>query len=313
VIERMDPGTLKQIVVPFDLGKLILQRDASQDLELQPGDVVSIFSQSDFHVPLARQNKQITLDGEFVHAGVYTAEDGESLRHLIERAGGLTTSAYLYGSEFTRESTRAVQQARIDQYVQNLGMQIERSNLALSASAVSQPSDLASGAAAQSNEKDLLASLRQIRATGRIVLNFAPDTEGTTRIPELPLEDGDFFLVPPVPASINVVGAVYDQNSFLYVRGAKVGMFLRNAGGADRDGDYKHEFVIRANGDVVSRERRKNLWTGNDDFINLPMHPGDTIVVPEKTFRPSALRAVIDWSQLFSQFALGAAALSVLK
>jgi hypothetical protein len=45
----------------------------------------------------------------------------------------------------------------------------------------------------------------------------------------------------------------------------------------------------------------------------LRLHPGDTIVVPEKTFKPSALRGVIDWSQVFSQFALGAAAINVIK
>jgi protein involved in polysaccharide export with SLBB domain len=312
VIERLDADTLKSIVLPFDLGKLVLQHDTSQDIELQAGDVVSIFSQADFRVPIAHQTKQVTLDGELAHAGVYTAQEGETLRHLVERAGGLTPNAYLYGSEFTRETTRAVQQARIDEYVQSLGMQIERSNLALAASAASSPQDLASGAAAQTNEQNLLASLRQIRATGRIVLTFAPDSQGINTIPDVPLEDGDFFLIPPVPASVNVVGAVYDQNSFLYVRGSKVGTFLRYAGGANRDGDLKHEFVIRANGDVVSEERGKGIWRGGD-FNDLPMHPGDTIVIPEKTFRTSALRNFIDYSQLFSQFALGAAALSVLK
>jgi protein involved in polysaccharide export with SLBB domain len=311
VIERLDADTLKSLVIPFDLGKLVLQRDASQDLELQAGDVVSIFSQADFQVPIAHQTKQVKLDGEFPHAGVYTAQPGETLRHLVERAGGLTPNAYLYGSEFTRESTRAVQQARIDEYVQSLGMQIQRGNLALAASATSSTQDLASGAAAQSNEQDLLASLRQIRATGRIVLRFMPESEGINTIPDVPLEDGDIFLVPPVPASVNVVGAVYDQNSFLYMRGARVGTYLRYAGGADRDGDRKHEFVIRANGDVVSYDRNKGVW--GSDFANLRISPGDTVVVPEKTFRPSALRGFIDWSQLFSQFALGAAALSILK
>ena len=63
----------------------------------------------------------------------------------------------------------------------------------------------------------------------------------------------------------------------------------------------------------MSRERSKSLWNNSDDFSNLAINPGDTIVVPEKTFKPTALRGFIDWSQLFSQFALGAAALSVLK
>jgi polysaccharide export outer membrane protein len=311
IIERLDKDTLKSVVIPFDLGKLVLDHDASQDLALQPGDVVSIFSQADFKVPIAHQTKEIRLDGEFAHAGVYTAQPGETLRHLVERAGGLTPNAYLYGSEFTRETTRAVQQARIDEYVQSLGMQIQRGNLALAASSVSSPQDLASGAAAQASEQGLLTSLHQIRATGRIVLRFEPDSEGLSTVPDLALEDGDDFAVPPVPASVNVVGAVYDQNSFLYVRGARAGTYLRNAGGADRDGDRKHEFIIRANGDVVSYASDKGTW--GSDFNNLRMNPGDTLVVPEKTFRPSALRGILDWSQLFSQFALGAAALSVIQ
>ena len=55
----------------------------------------------------------------------------------------------------------------------------------------------------------------------------------------------------------------------------------------------------------------KQLW-GNE-FANLPLSPGDTIVVPLKTYKPSALRGVLEWSQLFSQLALTAAALNSIQ
>ncbi len=311
VIQRLDPETLKAVLIPFDLGKLVLQHDASQDLELQAGDVVSVFSEADIRVPLADQTKSITLDGEFIHAGVYTAQPGETLRHLVERAGGLTPNAYLYASEFARLSTRALQQARIDEYVQTLSMAIQRSSLALASSSSSASQDLTSGAPAQSSERDIIASLRQIRATGRIVLRFTPNSSGVDSLPDIPLEDGDRFVVPSVPATVNVVGSVYDQNSFLYQPGRRAGTYLRQAGGPNRDADRGHEFVIRADGEVVSRDKNKSIW-GNE-FNNVRIYPGDTIMVPEKTFKPSALRGFTDWSQMFSQFALGAAALSVLK
>ena len=108
-------------------------------LELQAGDVVSIFSEADIRVPIAEQTKLIPLGGEFVHSGVYSVQPGETLRQLVERAGGLTPNAYLYGSEYTRESTRAVQQSRMDEYVQSLSMEIQRGNLAMAASPVSSP------------------------------------------------------------------------------------------------------------------------------------------------------------------------------
>jgi len=312
VIERLDMGTLKTVLLPFDLGKLVLQHDASQDLELEAGDVVSIFSEADIRVPVAHQTKTVTLDGEFAHAGVYTVLPGETLRDLVKRAGGLTSNAYLFGSEFTRESARALQQARIDEYVQSLDMQIERGNLATISSSVSSAQDLTSAASAQNSEQALLASLRQIRATGRIVLTFTPEASSASSIPNIPMEDGDRFVVPPLPATVNVVGAVYDQNSFLYASGKKAGTYLQLAGGSNRDADWRHEFIIRADGEVVSRAKGETVW-GGGEFNNLRVNPGDTIVVPEKSLRPSALRSVIDWSQVFSQFALGAAAVNVLK
>lgn len=181
----------------------------------------------------------------------------------------------------------------------------------MAASPVSSSQDLASGAAAQNSERELLASLRQIRATGRIVLNLNPDSSGISNLPEIKMEDGDRFVIPAIPSTVNVVGAVYNQNSFLYERERRTDSYLKLAGGPNRDADKGHQFIIRADGKVVSREMGKGLW-GND-FSKLRMYPGDTIVVPEKTFKPSILRGFLDWSQMFSQLALGAAAISVLK
>lgn len=310
-IERQDPVTLKTVVIPFDLGKLVLQHDASQDLPLESGDVVSIFSQADIQVPLRQQTKFVHLEGEFVHSGVYTVKPGETLRDLVREAGGFTPSAYLYGSEFTRETTRVVQQRRMDEYVQTLALQMQRGTLALAASPASSGQDLASGTAAQTSEQQLLANLRQMRATGRIVLEFRSGSSGIDAVPDIPLENGDRFVVPPIPSSVNVVGAVYDQSSFLYVSNRRAGTYLHLAGGPNRDADTKHIFIIRADGSVISREAENGIW-GNE-FANLRINPGDTIVVPEKTIKPSAFRGFLDWSQLFSQFALGAAALSVIQ
>jgi protein involved in polysaccharide export with SLBB domain len=274
--------------------------------------VVSIFSEADIRLPLAEQTKLVRLEGEFVHAGVYSVQSGETLRHLIERAGGLTPNAYLYGSELTRESTRAVQQARIDEYVRSLSMGIQRNLMVLaSSSAAVSPQGLASGAAAQGNEQGLLASLQQIRATGRIVLPLQPGSSGVDSLPDIGLEAGDRFVVPHIPATVNVVGAVYDQNSFLFAAHTRAGTYLRLAGGPDKDADRRREFIIRADGEVVSYDMSKGPW--GSEFSDLHIYPGDTIVVPEKLPKQSALYGVMNWSQMFSQFALGAAALSVIN
>ena len=310
VIERLDPENLKATLLPFDLGKLVIQHDATQDIELKSGDVVSIFSQADINVPIAEQTKFVRLEGEFVHAGSYSVHPGETLRALVERAGGLTPNAYLYGSEFTRVSARAMQQARIDEYVQSLSLAIQR-NVVNLASSPSVAQGLAGGAVAQSSEQGLLSSLRQIRATGRLVLSLQPSSAGLDSLPNLALEDGDRLVVPHVPGNVNVVGAVYDQNSFLYSDQLHAGSYLHQAGGATKDADRKREFIIRADGEVVSRDTSNGPW--GSEFNDLRIYPGDTIVVPEKIYKPSPLYGIMNWSQMFSQFALGAASLNAIQ
>lgn len=311
VIERLNPETLKTSLISFDLGKLVLQHDSSQDLELEAADIVTIFSAADIQVPIAEQTKLVRLEGEFIHAGVYSVHAGETLRQLVERAGGLTPNAYLYGSEFTRVSARAVQQARMDDYARSLSLAIQRSLVKMGASAASYSSQGQTGGAAyQGSEQSFLASLQQMRATGRIVLPFHPASTGVDSIPVVALEDGDRFVVPHHPSLVNVIGAVYDQNSFLFAGSSRVGTYLRKAGGVTSDADRRHEFVIRADGEVESRSATMSSW--GSEFNDLRIYPGDTIVVPEKIPKLSPLYGVMNWSEMFSQFALGAASLSVI-
>ena len=305
LIQRLNPKTLKTEFIPFDLGKLVMDHDASQNLELQPGDVVTIFSEADIREPIAQQTKLVWLEGEFVHSGVYTVGPGETLRDLVQRAGGFTPNAYLYGSEFTRESTRAIQQQRIDEYVQNMNLSMQRGILDLAASPAVSAQDMASSAAASNVEQRLLADLKRIRATGRIVLEFKPGSRSIDSVPDIPLEDGDRFIVPPSPATVNVVGAVFDQNAFLYHQGQNVNSYLRLAGGPTKDADRGQAFLIRADGEVVSHGMASGPW-GNE-FNNLPVYPGDTILIPDKTLRPSTLRGVLDWTLIYSQIASQAA------
>jgi protein involved in polysaccharide export with SLBB domain len=311
VIERLNPRTLRTTLIPFDLGKLVLDHDQSQNLLLQPGDVVTIFSQGDIHVPLSQQTKFVRLEGEFKHAGIYSVKPGETLRELVEQAGGLTPEAYLYGSSFTRVSTKFIQQQRLQQYIRNLSLEIQQDTLNAANSGPSSSENLSAAASAQSNEQQLLAALQRVHATGRIVLNVNPESRNVSSLPNIVLQDGDEFVVPAIPSTVEVIGAVYDQNSFLYNPRQRVGDYLKLAGGANQGADRHHEFLIRADGAVVSRTDSHNIFGNN--FRTLPVYPGDTIVVPEKLYKPSKLLGALQYTQLFSQLALGAAAINVLK
>jgi protein involved in polysaccharide export with SLBB domain len=306
-IERLDPNTLRNSLVPFHLGRLVMDHDTAEDKELQPGDVVTIVSQSDIHVSQDEQTKYIRLEGEFGSSGVYSVTPGETLADVVKRAGGLTKNAYLYGAAFTRESARVLQQQRLDEYIASVEREEERAGAvrALSSTtpyAISQTQD----------EKELIIQLRRLRSTGRVVLDFKPDSSGEASIPALTLENGDSFRVPSRPAVISVVGSVYGQNVFMFNGDRRVADYLRLAGKTTRSADTGREFLVRADGSVLSKQTvHSGLWS--DNFASAAVFPGDTIVVPEKPVKPTFLKNILDYATVFSAFGVGAAAITVLK
>lgn len=309
VIERQNKDTLKTELLPFNLGKLVLDGDNSQNLELMPGDVVTIFSKADFRVPQAQQTRLVRLEGEFVASGVYSVEPGETLRQLVKRAGGFSPDAYLYGSEFTRESTRRLQQQRLNDYVDQISLQAATASVNAAGSAVS-PLDSAAAAATQTQSQSVINSLRQARASGRIVLNLHPDSSGVDQIPEIPLEDGDSFIVPHLPSTVSVAGAVYNPNSFVYAPHRRLRDYLRLAGGANRDADTSRAYVIRADGSVVSKQQISSFR--RTSFDSLRIYPGDTVVVPLNLSKGTSLRTIVDVAQIVGQFGVAIAALGFI-
>jgi polysaccharide export outer membrane protein len=102
VIQRLNPQDLTPHLVPFNLGKLVLEGDEQNNLALEPGDTVIIFSQNDIAVPIEKRSTFLRLEGEFRTAGVFRAETGETLRHLVERVGSFTNNGNLIGNTVGR-------------------------------------------------------------------------------------------------------------------------------------------------------------------------------------------------------------------
>jgi protein involved in polysaccharide export with SLBB domain len=309
VIERQDPRDLTTQLIAFHPGKLVLERDRSQDLELRPGDVVTVFSQADIRVPVAQQNRFVRLEGEFQTAGIYNIRPGETLAEVVARAGGFTREAYLYGAEFTRVSVKQEQQRRLEQFANELEREIDE--IARNQLAAMTSEKAAEVSARLAYERRFVQNLRSIQATGRIVLQLDPDKPDLSRLLALPLEDGDRLYVPPRPSTVHVIGSVFNPNTFLHERGTTVSGYLAKAGGLTRSADARRLFIIRADGTVVARGGATGL--GGRKFENLRLSPGDAVVAPEFVLKTSVWKSVREWSQVAAQFALGAAAVNVLR
>ena len=304
VVERQSATDLKTSLIPFNLGRAVLEHSAADDPELLPNDVVTIFSTADIRVPVVQQTRFVRLEGEFKAAGVYSVQPGETLRQLVARAGGFTSDSYLYASQFTRLSTQRVERQRLDDYADQLEAQVSAVSATNSARALND-TDANAATASTAAARSAISRLRQLQPIGRIVLQLKPDSEGIGALPDLALEDGDRFIVPKLSSSVYVEGQVYSANAFLFEPGRKTSRYLKLAGGPDREADKRRAFILRADGSVLSRQY--------SDVNHALIFPGDTIVMPPTISKRALLRDLVDISSVVGQFGIGVAAINILR
>lgn len=280
-----------------------------QGLELKHGDVLRVSSVADLARPGVGLSKRVRIEGEVLRPGDYVLPAGSTLRDALAAAGGLTSEAFLYGAEFTREATRISQQENYDRALRELETEFNRAAVTKKEKVVP-PDETAIGRSL--NQLQLIERLRSVKPTGRIVLQFSPQDR---ELPALALEDRDRLYVPGRPTSVNVYGSVFNGGSYLFANGRDLGQYLSLAGGATRNADADSLFVVRANGSVVSSRNSRSGWTfsGGGAVEVLAALPGDTIFVPENMTKISWTQEAKDWATILSQFGLGAVALKNLK
>jgi len=311
VIERLEPQALKPTVIAFNLQKAVVERDPSANIELKAGDVVTVFNVKDIPVPANRRSLFVRIGGEVNAPGMYQIQPGETLSQLLRRAGGVTSNAYIYGTVFARETTRKQQQSNLNQAVRRY--EAEMSGQASALLQNSQDSDKAAlMAQTQAAQRQMLAKLQTLEASGRISLEIDPVRPA---LPDLPLEDGDQITIPERSGFVSVFGAVLSESSFLQRNTSSVRDYLLRAG-VTRDADESAVMVLRADGSVESDAGRwfTSLAGG---VMGKPLYPGDAIFVPEKLDRRSGyiqfMTAAKDWTQLIYQMGIGAAAIKTLR
>ncbi len=298
VIERTSASTLTANLIPFDLHLAIYERDPAHDLLLRPGDRITIFSLQDFRTRREQRPRFIRVEGEVEKAGIYPATPDQTLSDVIRLAGGLTDDAYLFGLEFSREAVRRQQQKRIDESIDQLEQDYYRHLIDRSRNVLT--GDLSMSITPEAAAiRGLVEQLREAEPTGRMVLELDADIASVTRLPSIRVDDGDRVYIPSRPPTIEVVGAVYRQGSFVY-REDRVRRYVEQAGLLDT-ADPKNIYVIRPDGSFRKADR------------SLRLRHGDTVIVPEKVDRQRTVRRIKDWTQVLYQFGLGAAGLNLLE
>ena len=236
---------------------------------LKPFDVLMVEEVSQW----GRQ-ATVMLRGQVRFPGTYTIRPGETLKSVIERAGGLTPWAFPQGAVFTRAELQRREQHEMDLLAQR--MRIELGVLALRASVTATGG--APGAAANTMivAKSLLQELQTEHAVGRLVINLRKILRGPANSPyDVVLRNGDALYVPKFEQEVTVIGEVQDPTSHLYDPNLSRHAYIDLSGGLTSEADAKHIYVVRADGSVVTGHG--SFWFSRS---GTEIRPGDTIVVP---------------------------------
>ncbi|MDJ0751164.1 MAG: SLBB domain-containing protein [Woeseiaceae bacterium] len=237
----------------------------------------------------------VSLEGEVKFPGRYRVARGELLADVVQRAGGLTDSAFAEGALFLRDTLKEREQEQIDTLTNRLESDILAQSLQAQNSG--EATMLDTGQA-------LLQQLREAEATGRLVIDLQQQIQ--RRGTPVELRDGDRLLVPPRTQVVTVIGEAQQNTSHLYQQDLTRDDYISMSGGLTRRADRQLIYVVRANGEVVSNSRSK--WFGRGGRTRI--QPGDTIVVPIDTGR---IRPLAFWGSVTQILYQGAIAVAAVR
>ncbi|MBX3172999.1 MAG: SLBB domain-containing protein [Gemmatimonadaceae bacterium] len=120
--------------------------------------------------------------------------------------------------------------------------------------------------------------------------------------------DGDELHVPERLYTVEIRGYVNSANAMTVSPGRNLGFYIRSAGGASREGDARHAYVIQPSGKIESR--RHLLWL-------IPFDPtplaGSTVVVPLRAERAPASERIATVGVIAQTLASIAAVVALLR
>lgn len=276
-------------LVTIDLASVRAGNIAS-NVALAPYDILSIREISNW-----TEQGIVTLRGEFDKPGEYTIRLGETMRSVLERAGGLTDYAFPEGSVFTRVSAREREQAQLELYAR----QVESDLVSRALTEQGSSSDV------METREAVVAEFRNARATGRTVIRLDDIIAGRADS-AIEMRNGDVLMVPKRSQEVTVTGEVQYRSTHIYADDISRDDYIARSGGLTRRADKKRIYIVRANGDVVADSGER--WFRRDAGFHV--RPGDTIVVPIDVDRMRPLSLWTSVTQIMYNMAIAAAAVN---
>lgn len=241
-----------------------------------------------FKKPSWQSEMVVELQGEVMFPGSYAVNRGDTIRDLIERAGGLTDFAYADGAVYARERLKA----REEQQMKFLRGELETQIAGLT---LRKNSSSASFSSSPTEAMQLVQNLTSTPALGRMVIDLPAILEGNDEA-DIVLANKDKLYIPEFEKAVSIIGEVQFTSTHTFDNAKTVDDYINLAGGTKKQADTDRVYVVRANGSVMIPNN--SYWFSRSSES---LQPGDTIIVPIDVDYLDGLSTVTSATQILYQ------------
>ena len=284
----------KQFAVTNSLASIMNAQDMATTL--QGMDVITLKQ-------ISTKIQTVEITGEVYFSGIYPISKNQTLRELIQKAGGITEFGSTEAAYFQRKALMEAEIKRLEDAKSELRRKIVLSSQSgglgqssLDNNAIAQLTSLIIDDTSESEKENL----------GRLVIDL--ESIINQSIKDIILEDGDRLHIPKIQQSISVIGEVFVPSAHSYASNLNIDDYISLSGGANPYSDEDNIYLIKSDGRIISPTQ----LTSNRFFrgTSKQLQPGDSIVVPLEVQPFSGIRATNEITQIIYQMALAAAAVN---
>ena len=237
-----------------------------------------------------------TINGAVLNPGTYAMNAGDTMIDVLQKAGGLTKTAYPFGAVYENAEAENINIAAksllyqdsldsILELVKKTGSEVDFTPLI-----------------------SILSQLKDSKASGRVVVDITDNIKSDLIL----IKDGDKLTIPEITNQVYVFGSVYAEGGAKFKSGESANYFIEKMGGLKDNASKSKIYVLYPNGETVSLGLKKNVFVNQANKVEI--YPGSVIFVPEELDSGYSSRlAATAYASILGNIGVSLASLSVLK
>jgi protein involved in polysaccharide export with SLBB domain len=248
-LERILDGTLKTIPV--------VNKSQFKTITAMDGDLIYIRE---------HPYREAKISGAVLKPGTYIMAPNESLNDLIQKAGGFTNNAYLFGAIYINEDAKEIHRNAKDilyqEFLDNI-ISVSQQNLG--------------------NNFDLTPivqltkEIKDNQANGRVVI----DLQDQETLDLYSLKENDHLYIPENNNVVYIYGETSIEGAVMFADNQSLDYYINKTGGYKKFADKQAVYLLHPNGESQLFSRKRNIFESSPQS-SITIYPGSIIFVPRE-------------------------------